>query len=57
MVATFRMSTSVIVGFEGDSIQISLVALGRMSSAMEISMLGEKVTATPCAAATLVKYR
>jgi hypothetical protein len=54
MVATLRMSTRVRVGFEGDSIQISLV-LGRISSAMSISMLGLKVTLTSCVRATLVK--
>jgi hypothetical protein len=42
------------VGFEGDSIQMSLV-LGRMRSAMSISMLGLNVTLTSCVSATLVK--
>ena len=45
------------MGFEGDSIQISLVSFGLMSAAMDFSMLGENVTWTPCAAATWVKYR
>jgi hypothetical protein len=54
MDVTLRMSTRVRVGFDGDSIQMSLV-LGRMSSAMSISMLGLNVTLTSCVSATFVK--
>lgn len=54
IVATFLMSTSVRVGFDGDSIQISFV-WGVMSSAMSSSMDMVKVTFTSWVAATFVK--
>lgn len=55
MSVTARMSTRERVGFEGDSIQMSLVSLGRIRPSMSSSMEGEKVTCTPWAEATLVK--
>lgn len=57
MVATALMSTRPKVGLLGDSIHISFVSFGRINSATSNSILGEKVTWTPCAAATFVKYR
>lgn len=51
------MSTRLRVGFEGVSIQISFVDAGRIREVMSERMLGVKETSTPCAAATLVKYR
>lgn len=54
IVATARMSTTIKVGLEGDSIQISFVS-GRMSSSSSISIEGVNVTFTPWALATWVK--
>lgn len=55
MAATAEMSTSVRVGFDGVSTQISLVA-GWISDVMLVSIDGVKVTETLWAEATLVKY-
>ena len=55
IVATARISTNFSVGLLGVSIQISFVSLGRMSSSISSSMLGENVTWTPWAEATWVK--
>lgn len=49
------MSTRVRVGLLGLSIQMSFVSSGRIRSAMSTSMVGEKLTCTPCAEATWVK--
>jgi hypothetical protein len=54
MLATCLISTSVNVGFDGDSIQMSFV-FGRMHSVISISIEGLKVTSTSWVDATLVK--